>query len=209
MKTHPKTPASSEEVPSPMLMQLYLAEYEALTTRASYWIVLQFSLLPAVPVYIVLGYQAAGSIKTKEIVAWATLAVLHLLAILWANTMLEQFSIVKYIECYLRPQIRKGLTTDKFWIYEPYLIRHRPITPKWGNYSIPGLGLIVITIIITMRLHEFSRWDVVGVIINLVMLVILWKLGYKIGKLQRDWAERDKPLVDELEEILQEHRGPS
>lgn len=188
------------DAPDRTLMQLYLAEYQALTTRASYWIVLQFSLLPAVPVYIVLGYQASSSIKTKEIVIWATLAVLHLLAILWANTMLEQFSIVKYIECYLRPQIRKGLATDRFWIYEPYLIKHRPIKPKWGNYSIPALGLIVLAIIIAVRFPEFSRWDAVGAIINLGMLGILWNFSYKISKIQREWSEHDKPLVQKLEE---------
>jgi hypothetical protein len=188
----------SGDVSDNTLIQLHLAEYQALTTRASYWIVLQFSLLPAGPVYIVLAYQAwqSGSIKIKEIVVWSTLAVLQLMAMLWSNTILEQFAIVKYIECYLRPQIGKGL----FWGYEPYLVKHRPIKSTWGNYSIPTLGLIVLVIILITRFNEFSRWDVGGVTINLILLAILWNLSFKISKMQREWSTFDKNLVQKLEE---------
>jgi hypothetical protein len=187
------------DVSDSILIQLHLAEYQALTTRASYWIVLQFSLLPAVPVYIVLAYQAwqSGSIKIKEIVVWSTLAVLQLVAMLWSNTMLEQFAIVKYIECYLRPQIGKEL----FWGYEPYLVKHRAIKSTWGNYSIPSLGLIVLVIILIPRFHEFSLWDAGGVTINLILLAILWNFSFKISKMQRIWSNFDEALVQKLEEV--------
>jgi hypothetical protein len=168
--------------------------------------VMQVGLLPAVPVYIVLAYQAyqwSGSPRAKPILIWSTLLLLQFVALLWANMMLEQFALVKYIECYLRPQLKGILRTDVFWTYEPYLVKHRPIRPVWGNYSMAGLGFIVTTVLVAFRIPEFSLWDVVGVVMNLALLLILWNLSSKIGKLQRQWAECDKLLVGQLDQTIQ------
>src|SRR5438045_9772047 len=123
------------------LLHLHLAEYQALNNRGSYWIVLQYGLMAVVPVYIGIACQAwnLDSIKAKEAVTWATLASLQFVGLLWAMTMLQQFAIVKYQECYLRPLIMVDLkpTTDRFWGYEPHLVKRRPNSVNWGHFLSP------------------------------------------------------------------------
>ena len=187
------------------LIGLHLAEYQALTTRASYWMVLQISLLPAVPVYILLTYQAyqvSNSSRAKQLLIWSTLAVLHLVALLWTNMMLEQFALVRYIECYLRPRIKDAINTHRFWLYEPYLVKHRPINPSVGNYSIAILSFVVMGMLLTCRLlSDFSRWDAGGLIVNLALSAVVFKWSHKIGQIQRYWAECDTALVQEIDDL--------
>lgn len=184
------------------LIQAHLVEYQALTNRVSYWIVLQISLLPVVPVYVVLGYQAwqSGAIRTKELAVWVTFALLQLVAMLRAHALLELYSVVKYIECYLRPPMRKELHTDSFWSYEPYLVKHRAINTAWGSFSLPFLGSLVFVVLLLVRLHEFSWWDAGGLFINLALLVALWNFSYKAKEIKRDWSECDKLLAQRLKD---------
>src|SRR6266446_9227898 len=56
------------------LIQLHTSEYQALSTRASYWIVLQVGLLPLIPLYLAMAtqvWQYGPSIK--RVVIWTTL----------------------------------------------------------------------------------------------------------------------------------------
>src|SRR5205085_5924308 len=156
------------------LNQLHIAEYQALTNRASYWIVMQFGLLPVVPAYLVLAIYAWPQITIKEILIWITLAGLQVIALLWTQALSELYRAVRYIECYLRPRIREGIDTYRFWGYEPYLINHRT-TYRW-EFLYPILGSIFIAIILTIRLlQNFSwRWDGSGLLLNLMLLTILW-----------------------------------
>ena len=201
MKTDPQNENSPEEWRSGTLIQLHIAEYNALTTRASYWMVMQFSLLAAGPAMGVLAYylyQVTGSMRTKVLILWMTLAVLQLVAMLWANMMLEQFALVKYIECYLAPQIRKTIASESFWLYETYLLKNRPLNPALGNYSMAGAALAAIAILFLVRVAEFSRWDAVGSTTNILLLTVLCVLSHQIGRIQRDWAKCDKLLIQQL-----------
>ena len=174
------------------LLQLHLAEYQALTTRASYWIVLQVSLVPAVPVYLALAAQVwQAGVIVKGVVVWATLAGLQLIGIVWSQLMLEEYAAVRYIEFYLRPLIKNVVGSDLFWGYEPYLVKHRLIRQGWGEASISVLGLIVFLITLAARIPEFSRWDAAGAVINLVILRFLWKHSNRARKARREWSAFD------------------
>ncbi len=184
------------------LLQLCLAEYQALTTRCSYWIVLQIGLLPVVPVYLVLAVTVWQSgVIIREVVLWTTLAGLQLIALLWAQTMIEQFAIVKYIECYLRRILETVVDGDLFWGYEPYLVMHRPVKSIYGGLSVPFLIVVVLAVTLICRLKEFSRWDFCGVVVNLMLLVIVCWSTYTAGKLQREWSKSDKMLAQKLDEM--------
>src|SRR5258708_9039570 len=98
------------------LNQLHIAEYQALTTRSSYWIILQASLFPAVPIYLALAVQVwSANVMRKEIVVWGALAGLQLIGILWANVLAENYAAVNYIESYLYPLVKKIVRMDLFW----------------------------------------------------------------------------------------------
>ncbi len=206
-----KNDSAIEEPNSAALIQLHIAEYEALTTRASYWMVMQFGLLSAAPAIPVLGYylhQVWSSAKVKTMVGWTTVAVLQLVAMLWANMMLEQFALVKYIECHLRPQIELLSGSSNFWLYEPYLVRHRPINPTWGNYSMAGATAVVLIVFVLVRFSEFSQWDCLGLVINLGCLFILYLMSKRIGMIQRAWAECDQHLLPLLEPNKNDNEQP-
>lgn len=189
------------------LIQLHIAEYQALTTRASYWIVLQVSLLPIIPVYLALAAQVWQSgVIVKEVVIWATLAGLQTVGIVWTHTVLEQYALVRYIECYLRPLTKKVVHTDTFWGYEPYMIRSRPIPETFAEPAIAALSsvLLIITCISRYWMHlqlSISEWDICGVVINVGLLIFLWKQTLGAGKIRREWTADDKKLAQKLEEL--------
>lgn len=180
------------------LIKLHIAEYEALTTRASYSMTMQAGLIAVAPAFAVLGYylyQVLASTKAKSLIGWGTVFVLHLVALIWANMMLEQFSMVKYIECFLRPRIEELVGSDEFWLYEPYLIKHRPVNTLWGHYSMVGTSFVVLATLVLIRFDNFSRWDAAGLALNATFLIILFRMSKGIPKLQRQWTKCDEHLL--------------
>src|SRR5438105_2348697 len=126
-------------------IQVYVAEYQALTTRASYWIILQAGLMPVVPIYLALSIEVwKSNVVRKEIVIWSALAGLQVIALVWSQSLCEQFAAVRYIECYLRPLIRRVVHTDLFLGYEPYLTKYRPTNPDIWAITLPILGSFVL-----------------------------------------------------------------
>jgi hypothetical protein len=184
------------------VVQLHIAEYQALTTRGSYWLVLQISLLPVVPIYLGLAAQVLQSgLLVKEVVVWVTVAGLELIGIVWAQIMLEHYTAVKYIEFYLRPMVENLVDSKMFWGYEPHLVKHRPISQRFADASIPLLGLIVFGITLTIRFRDFSRWDIGGVILNLMLLWLLWKQNQVAQRVRREWSASTTELAQRLEHV--------
>jgi hypothetical protein len=187
------------------LNYLHVAEYQALTTRGSYWLVLQFSLVPVVPVYLSLAVGIWSAVTIKEIVIWATLAGLQALALLWAQALLQHYIAIRYMECYLRPLIREGLDTAKFWGYEPHLILHRPTRADWYELILPILGLIIFLTILIFRLsQQFSWWDGAGISLNFILLVILWNVVLKARRVRIEWSRFSKRVSEALDDKRKE-----
>jgi hypothetical protein len=182
------------------LNQLHVAEYQALTTRSSYWIILQASLLPAVPIYLALAVQVwSANVMRKEIVVWGALAGLQLIAILWANVLAENYAAVNYIERYLHPLAEDTVGPALFWGYEPYLTLHRPTKRYLGELFIPALGVLVLLATCYVRFSAHTRWDVCGSIVNAVLLYFLVRKSLKAVKIIREWSEFDTDRARRLE----------
>lgn len=188
------------------LVQLHIAEYQAVTTRASYWIVLQVGLLPVVPIYLALAAKIwqSGAI-VKEVTIWATLAGLQIVGIVWIQTVLEQYALVRYIECYLRPLAWNVVKTTDFWGYEPYMIKHRAI-PTYSEFAVAVLSsvLLIITCVSRYWIHlsvNLSWWDLCGIIVNVGLLIFLWMQTLGTGKIRREWSAYDKKFARRLEEV--------
>jgi hypothetical protein len=183
-----------------ILNQLHIAEYQALTTRGSYWIVLQFGLIPVVPIYLTLAVGVwVSNVIIKEVVIWSTLAGLQIIALLWAEALVENYTAVRYIECYLRPRISDGLDTSMFWGYEPYLVLNRVANAGWFELMLPAVGTIVLIGIFIMRiLQTFSWWDVSFGIFNIILLAILWIFTLKARRMRIEWSTFDKGIVQAL-----------
>jgi hypothetical protein len=187
---------------SATLIQLHIAEYNGLVNRGSYFMTLQFGLIVSVPAIALLAYylyQLPSSARVRSLTGWATIAVLQILGIVWANMMLEQFALVRYIECVLRPEVEQVTGETQFWLYEPYLIKNRPLNPVWGNYSVAGSVVVALIIFALIRFSEFSRWDALGLVMNLGCLIALSLMSSKIGKIQSDWAKCDQHVLAVIE----------
>jgi hypothetical protein len=200
------SPPTTEGNSSNALIQLHVAEYQALTTRASYWIVLQISLLPVVPIYLTLAAELWKSnvIIYREIVIWSTVAGLQLIGIVWAHTVVEQFNVVRYIELYLRPLVKQAAASEIFWNYEPHLSRHRPAVMQWGGYFITLLSLAIVTItgITRYQTGVWSLWDTLGLILNLIFLVTMSLLFYSAQNMLREWSDSEKNLAQKIDDHI-------
>ena len=184
------------------LTQLHIGEYQALTTRSSYWIILQASLLPAVPIYLALAVQVwSANVMRKEIVVWGALAGLQLIALLWANVLAENYAAVNYIERYLRPLAEDTVGAALFWGYEPYLTLHRPTKRYQGEVFIPALGVIVFFTTCYVRSSTYSRWDIGGGIANAILLYLLLRKSLKAVKIIRQWSVFDSDRAERLETL--------
>ena len=187
------------------LIQLHIAEYQALTTRGSYWIVLQVSLLPIIPIYLALAAQMWQSgVILREVVIWMTLAGLQIVGIVWAQTVLEQYALVRYVECYLRPMVEKTMSSADFWGYEPHLIKNRAVATAFAEPTVAILcsAFLMITCITRYRIRPWlnlSWWDICGVMANLGLLVLLWKRTLTAQRIRREWTRFDQKLAEKLE----------
>jgi hypothetical protein len=113
------------------MLQLHMAEYNALTSRNTYLMTLQYQLLAALLVFLPLVYLLLKrNIRTNKIAVWGGLIGILGLGIFWAQDLYELFNNVKYIEKYLRPIVDQVAPQKEFWCYEPYLVVGR--VTRWG-----------------------------------------------------------------------------
>jgi hypothetical protein len=193
---------------SAALIHLHIAEYQSLTTRQSYWMILQISLVPIIPIYLALALDMwiRATIPGK-ILTWGTLAGLQLLGYLWAQTMVEYYTSVRYVECVLRPLIKRIVDTDLFWGYEPHLSAHRHTSPLSWELSFPILAAVLFATTTALRYWTFKGWfpfwDIFGAIINLCLLAALWRHCLTAVRIRREWSTCDKDVVKQLEATTQ------
>jgi hypothetical protein len=104
------------------LLQLRIAEYEALMARNSYLIQIQFAFWPAALVILAISAQVWTSpwgSKHGWGLTWCTFAGMLTIAITWAHTVRDMYHNISYIEQTLKPQISKSHSAH-FWGYEAY-----------------------------------------------------------------------------------------
>lgn len=136
------------------------------------------------------------------------MAGLDLIGIVWSQTLLENYAMVNYIERYLRPLLKNAIGSDMFWGFEPYLVTHRPISRNFADASIFLLLLMTFLISLAIQLFgEFSRWDIVGIVINLILLAALLKQTRVAQKVRGEWSASDAKIWQELDQFVDTAKG--
>ena len=117
---------------------LHIAEYEALMTRNTYWTTIQFSVAPAIAIYLTLLITAWEAMKfinpTADVrvyekhLLWLSLLGAELFVLAGYNCVYEIYNNVKYIETNLRPEIDKLVASPRYWTYEKYLEGQRGVS---------------------------------------------------------------------------------
>src|SRR5258707_1254022 len=122
------------------LVQLHSAEYEALMTRATYFITIMATIWPLMILFLTLvigGWKPSGvslgtalnSLRSRgagrSVFVWGNLFVVQIMLLVWAQLLLEQYTIVFYLESDLRRTIQNQELAGsfQFWNYERFLMQ--------------------------------------------------------------------------------------
>jgi len=171
-------------------IDLHIAEYNALTSRATYFINIQFVLLTALIAWVIVIGNIWNT-KIEYLLNWGLLIGAQIIGIVNANMEWETYSIVRYIERDLKPRICNLLSKDTFWDYESYLIiqRGQKFNSAWSIFTgyfwiLLAIATIICTII--YRFHNWLIWDWVGVVLNLLLFIVMTVRTDQTVKLRRN-----------------------
>jgi hypothetical protein len=116
---------------------LHIAEYEVLMTRNTYWTTIQFSVAPAIAIYLTLLITTWESIKIVNPTAnigvyqkhllWLALLGTELFILAGYNCVYEIYNNVRYVETRLRPEVDKLIGSQLYWKYEQFLEGQRGV----------------------------------------------------------------------------------
>jgi hypothetical protein len=170
----PDTKGSEPRVPPDtvaLLIQLHVAEYQALTTRATSFITLMAGIWTLVLLYVAFAAQVPMSFP-RPLFWWGSGVILQTMIIFWAQFLVEQYQIVRYLEAQLHPLVQSAVGDAMFWQYEPSLAKGRTKAPILWEYA-AAFGVAVAMILVSFIRFPFSPWDYAGLVINVGLLCAL------------------------------------
>jgi hypothetical protein len=191
-----------------LLTQLHSVEYQALTTRATYFITLMAGVFPLIGIYLALVIQlwrpsgislsvAFDSLLQyqgrRACLLWGNLLVLQVMLFWWGQFLVEQYKIVLYVETDLRAKLRDLVQDRRFWGYEGFLMRGRNefFATWWERCAVVGAGLGIATACIVLVAWPHStwskRWDSIGVGLNCFLWSRLYSLSREASLIRRKW----------------------
>lgn len=151
------------------IIDLHIAEYNALTMRCTYIMTIHVVLLAALVTWLtVMG----SMIETKPSwFKWITISGAQIFAIISAMYLYGYYIIILYLETILKPTISESLKTEKNWRYQSFVSENR--IKGFVVWEFSGL-LIDVGIIITISLLQ-PQWaiaDLFWFLFNIVLLFI-------------------------------------
>lgn len=131
-------------------LQIYIAEYNTLTNRATYFLNIQNFLLTGLVAWVGVMLNVLISVRDNHftpVVIWGTVLGGLMIGISSAWLFYEEHNIVYYIESCVRPKVTQ-LVTGNFWEYELFILKQR--TKRYLLYEyipilLPILGFICAT----------------------------------------------------------------
>jgi hypothetical protein len=180
-------------------LEVHLAEYQAVTTRTSYWITLQYVIYSIAAAYV--GWAAGVWGKLDKIAfVWGTAIVLLLLAWAWFQAAWEVLNNAVYMEERLRIKVKRVLGESvSFWGYEPYLttVRSSGYARFEAKYALSGLFIFTIAALLWLLVsgsHErqWTRGDGFWVLVNLYLAGVVCFKAKEVGSLQQRLWELTK-----------------
>jgi hypothetical protein len=199
----------SNDVPPPSpgvvasLVQLHSVEYEALMTRATYFITIMATIWPLLILFLTLVIaawkptgvsmsMALSSLRSpgaeRTVFVWGNLLVIHVMLIAWAQILLQQYTIVLYLESGLRQTIEKQELAGRFqfWNYERFLMRRLGTGSTWWEL-LPAIGLGTTILSLAYVLRPLSKGDYVGVCANTSASLLLFIISGLAIMTRRRW----------------------
>jgi hypothetical protein len=204
--------SESDERIAKLLIDVHLAEYQALMARATNYIAmgaatwpLGVSLLGFFMAFLALLWQHLTEAQVQEysffIVGWLSVFAIQLVLIFWTFLVREQYKTVLYIETRLRPLVQDLVQTPNYWLYEkklqeltmsPKTMSHKCLRElhRWLELQTEFWVFTLFSAVIVYRIytaHHFASWDWIGVTGNAVAFVVLAYWAAAVAKLRQQW----------------------
>ena len=164
------------------LLSAHFAEYQALTTRTTYRLTLQFALWPILLITLTLLANAKDFFGPHGTV-WTGAGTVQFVVIHFYTVELEIYTDIHYIETQLRPMIEAILGPEPFWRYEHFLHDHRAIGPAFWEYWPLALGVAAIAFA-GYSVPEWRTGDYCGLVLSSLALGFSGRLAYKCTRLR-------------------------
>jgi hypothetical protein len=171
------------------VVQVHLGEYQALTTRNTYWITLQYACWPILLVYVALAGQFV-KVLDREVLIWGSGFVVQLVVVSWYQAAQEQYRNVIYMETQLRPLLQRLLRSSNLMGYERFLARQRSDGPLW--YEVwPAIAnaLLFVAVLVGGRPWSVRGW--IGGAVNGLLVLVVAKFSRSVVTLRGQFFDEE------------------
>lgn len=181
-------PAASQDDGQRSLIQVHIAEYAALTTKATYNIGFCTVIWGLLAGYVTLIVNVWPRIKQSSII-WVNAAVIELLFIWVSMIIFDQYLSLLYIETELKPRLATKLPKgEEYWGWERFVAKRRDnkaaLLWEWGM-SI-GTGLLIISALIWRIYVGWTKWDWQSAI-SFLLFYFLVEIARDIQNMRKEW----------------------
>jgi hypothetical protein len=184
---------ASQRVSTEKIVEVHIAEYQAITSRSSSLIIIASSIWPMLIVLLsVIAY--AWTPQRSPYLVWSICAIGEFSLFYWAENSWQQMNNIRYIEKFLRPKLEVALSTQRFWHYEQYLHNQRTAALQWWEAPLPWAGTILLAGAVSLRAYSiahsgtgwYSVWEVIPFCVNVALLSLVIRQSRRIAALRRD-----------------------
>ncbi len=169
------------------LLQVHLAEYNALTTRATYWLTLQFAIWPIVVGLWGLLALIWGKLP-DAIVLWCGVCLSQAFGLMWYGMIIEIYRAARYIERDLRPMVKVAIgDCPGFWTYEQRNREDRgELLPLVWEWPIAIGAIIIVGSITVLRFPSWGASDYFASVFNGVLALAMVGSAIASGRIRRE-----------------------
>ena len=139
------------------LLQLHIAEYQALTNRNTYYIYIGTTIWSILLLFFAVLVPIIQQTKGwSPYLLWLSCAVGQFSLFMWIDNTVNQYENIGYIEQHLRREVRRLLNSDRFWLYERFLGEGRRQRIQWWE--------LYPTIVSPVLLIGITAWRIVAIL---------------------------------------------
>jgi hypothetical protein len=179
-----------------LLLDVHLNEYQALTTRATYYVVMSTAIWPLIFLYLGLLATAWQHLPEAEstkfgfpLMVWGGGLGVQLALVIWTFLVCEQYKMTLYVEVVLRPLVQGLVGTPGFWKYEQKLRGRTPLL-RWLELQTELWVFALMSAAVLLRIllfHGMALLDWIGLALNMVVLVALVLMAVSAAKIRHQW----------------------
>ena len=177
-------PSPSDEQKK-LQLQAYVAEYQAMMSRTTWFMSLEFSaLLP------IIGFFTAYRYIDPNLVAWWLALTVQSTLLVYCFALHEVFNNVLYIEAKLKPKVSVllKLSANQFWGWERHLKQSGKANDPGIFDKIPAtisvFAFLAASFVAVYKAYP-SGWDCLGAVVSGCLSINAVGIARRIGKVRK------------------------